>query len=205
MGNRLREARQDAYRKVILDAAERVFADHGYDAARVQNVAEAADVSVGTIYGVFGSKAELFNVVLTLRLDEVTSKAAAAASAACTVPEQISDGLDAYITYLLEFPDFLRIHLREHAWGLGPTRASSSQLSAWRQGLALLAMMLERGIEAGVIVEGDPKLLARSLVAIQQVYLAEWVDTGMTTPAAEVAAQLHGLFRQMFCVDRGAA
>ena len=78
VGTTLKQVRQHAYRKVILDAAERVFADYGYDAARVQTIAAAAGASVGTIYGVFGSKAELFNAVLTLRLDDVTALASEA-------------------------------------------------------------------------------------------------------------------------------
>ena len=203
MGNTLKQARQHAYRKVILDAAERVFADNGYDAARVHTIAEAAGASVGTIYGVFGSKAELFNAVLTLRLDHVTAKAAEAAAGGDTVIDQIERGLDAYIVYLLEYPDFLRIHLHQHAWGLGPNRASTAQLSAWRLGLDLLASMLARGIDDGVVIAEEPLLLARSLVAIQQVYLAAWVDGGMETPPHEVAARLRELFRLTFCIDRG--
>jgi len=203
VGTTLKQVRQHAYRKVILDAAERVFADYGYDAARVQTIAAAAGASVGTIYGVFGSKAELFNAVLTLRLDDVTALASEAASGGGTVIEQIERGLDAYIVYLLEYPDFLRIHLHEHAWGLGPNRASEAQLSAWRLGLDLLANMLERGINDGVIIAEEPLSLARSLVAIQQVYLAAWVDGGMETPPRQVAARLRALFRLMFCVDRG--
>ncbi len=53
------------------------------------------------------------------------------------------------------------------------------------------------------MIEGEPLLLARSLVAIQQVHLARWVETGMDMPAAEVAARLRRTFRAMFC--RGAS
>ena len=34
-------------------------------------------------------------------------------------------GMDAYIGFMLEHPNFLRIHLREHPWGLGPTRGGA--------------------------------------------------------------------------------
>jgi AcrR family transcriptional regulator len=39
---RLVEARRALYREAIVEAAERVFAEHGYDAARVQAIAKAA-------------------------------------------------------------------------------------------------------------------------------------------------------------------
>ena len=77
----LKEARQKAYRQVILSAAERVFANYGFEAAKIQMIAEEADVSVGTIYSVFGSKSELFGVVLTHRLPELLPAKAEWASA----------------------------------------------------------------------------------------------------------------------------
>jgi AcrR family transcriptional regulator len=55
----------------MVAAAERVFADRGFEAAKIQAISDEAGVSVGTIYGVFGSKSELFSVVLTHRLPEL--------------------------------------------------------------------------------------------------------------------------------------
>ncbi|MBC7174203.1 MAG: helix-turn-helix transcriptional regulator, partial [Polyangiaceae bacterium] len=38
------------YRELILDSAEEVFAEHGFDAARMQDVAGRAGVSTRTVY-----------------------------------------------------------------------------------------------------------------------------------------------------------
>lgn len=204
MGPSLKQARQLAYRSLILEAAESVFADYGYDAARVQTIAEAAGTSVGTIYGVFGSKAELFHAVLALRLEDVTTGAAAAFSeGGDDLIEQLEKGLDAYVLFLLEHPAFLRIQLHETAWGLGPSRASEAQISGWRFGLDLLAEILARGVEAGLLIPEEPRLMARSLVATQQVYLADWVERGMVESPQEVAARLRTLFRLLFRIERG--
>ena len=46
----LREARSGAYRAVVRAAAERVFAESGFAGTRVEQIAKAANVSVGTIY-----------------------------------------------------------------------------------------------------------------------------------------------------------
>lgn len=48
----------------ILEAAFAVFKEHGYAAARVEDVAERVGVSKGTIYVYFPSKAELFKEVV---------------------------------------------------------------------------------------------------------------------------------------------
>jgi TetR/AcrR family transcriptional regulator, fatty acid metabolism regulator protein len=42
-------------RRLLLDAAVRVFARNGYDAARVGDIAEEAGVAYGLLYHYFGS------------------------------------------------------------------------------------------------------------------------------------------------------
>src|SRR3954469_14758056 len=48
----------------VLDAAARVFADYGYEGARVAQIAKEADLSVGAIYNHYQSKAELLAAVV---------------------------------------------------------------------------------------------------------------------------------------------
>ncbi len=198
----LQEARRKAYRQVILEAAEPVFADFGFEAAKIQTVADKAGVSVGTIYSVFGSKSELFSVVLTHRLPELLDISRAAAVNASSALESLLEGIDAYIIYLLEHPNFLQIHLREHAWGLGPTRASAEQLAGWREGLDLQAAVLQAAMDEGIVIQEEPHRLARSITAVHQVQLWDWVENGMTEPVPDVATRLRQLFLQMFCTDK---
>ncbi len=198
----LQEARKKAYRQVIVDAAERVFADRGFEGTKIQSIAEEAGVSVGTIYGVFGSKSELFSVVLTHRLPELLDLTRQAAIDASTNLEKLTEGLNAYIVYMLEHPEYLQIHLREHAWGLGPTRATAEQLSTWREGLELEATILKSAIDDGIVIDEDPHRLARCITAVHQVQLWDWVEQGMKEPPEQVAERIRKLFKQMFCVEK---
>lgn len=54
-----REQAAVATRNAILDAAEELFAAHGYARITIVRVAEAADVAANTVYATFGSKAAL--------------------------------------------------------------------------------------------------------------------------------------------------
>ena len=58
-------------RAAILDAAERLFAERGYDATSLTEVGAAAGVSRGTPGYFFGSKAELYRAVLDRAFAEV--------------------------------------------------------------------------------------------------------------------------------------
>ncbi|MCC3327315.1 TetR/AcrR family transcriptional regulator [Nocardia abscessus] len=61
--------RSDATRQALLRAARDEFARYGLAGARVDRIAEAAGVNKERIYGLFGSKDKLFDVILidTLR------------------------------------------------------------------------------------------------------------------------------------------
>lgn len=52
-----RSEHAEATRRRVLEAAVRLFTEHGYHSTRIESIATAADVSVETIYKRFGSKA----------------------------------------------------------------------------------------------------------------------------------------------------
>ncbi|MBN1937651.1 MAG: TetR/AcrR family transcriptional regulator [Anaerolineae bacterium] len=60
-----RRQRQITRRKrEILDAAARIFAEKGYDAATTREIAEAADLAEGTLYNYYGGKREILLAIL---------------------------------------------------------------------------------------------------------------------------------------------
>jgi AcrR family transcriptional regulator len=59
----------------ILDAALSVFAEHGIDAAKLEEIAARAGVSKGTIYLYFASKEELFREVVRQRVGPAIANA----------------------------------------------------------------------------------------------------------------------------------
>lgn len=53
----------------VLDAAQRVFHEHGYEAASVQDLVDATGLSRSSLYGAFGDKHGLFLAVLDRYVD----------------------------------------------------------------------------------------------------------------------------------------
>ena len=58
----------------ILDAAERLFVEHGFEATSVRSLTSAAGVNLAAVNYHFGSKEELFQAVLTRRLDPMNQE-----------------------------------------------------------------------------------------------------------------------------------
>ena len=131
----------------------------------------------------------------------ILEASAAAAEAAAGPAEMLIAAVGAYVDFFVGHPDYLRIHLRGgHAWGLaGAGSRSHSQAHAWEEGIDLYAGIFERGVGAGVFHPGPPRLLARMMIAMQQVQLADWVERGMQQDPGDLVADVHAWVRRAFC------
>jgi AcrR family transcriptional regulator len=205
--SRLRDARQNMYQGLVLDAAETVFAEHGYEAAKVQSIAAAAGVSLATLYAAFPTKSDVYRAVHARRLGALLSAIDARAAGAAGPLELMFLGIDAYVEFHMRHPDYLRMHLQEgHAWATPGTLRSPEQLGAWTAGMQQVARAFEAGIRAGLYLDDEsPTLLARTMMAMHQVRLAEWVATGMKDSVEEVTQKMHRQFLRTFCRPEVAA
>ena len=113
-------------REAILDAGEEVFAEHGFDGARIDAIAKASGYNKSLIFQYFGDKLGLYAAVIR-RADDQTrtwqNEALSALSAA--EPDKSVDHLKdllrtyigEYFDYLVEHPRIMRIYNWEMAEG----------------------------------------------------------------------------------------
>ena len=94
-----RERERTARREAILDAAQELIAEQGYHGMRMDGVAEAAELSKGTLYLYFENKDALCAAVATRLLDVLLPFIEEAL-------EEASDGLDAVQRLLLKYYEF---------------------------------------------------------------------------------------------------
>lgn len=195
----VRRARHELYRAHILEAAESVFADHGFEAAKLQDISERAGLSMGTIYAVFAGKDELFRAILDERGRELLELVRAVAAEAQPPLAQLEALIAAYIDYFVSHPDFLRMHLRAGtSWVVSPEPDAESRARVWREVHEMQAAIFRRGIAEGVFVDDDPALLARLFSAMDQVLLADWVGGGMRESRDSLVARLEAIVARSF-------
>ena len=102
-------------RERILDAAETIFAKHGFFAAKVSDVAKEAGVADGTIYLYFKSKDELLISLFERRMEQLNA-ALKAAIAGKPPREQLRAFIRAYVQLVHDEPaatEVLTIELRQ--------------------------------------------------------------------------------------------
>jgi AcrR family transcriptional regulator len=67
----LREKQKASRTRRILDVAAELFQSVGYEAARIEDIAQAAELSVGTLYNYYENKAAILLAMVTLEVEEV--------------------------------------------------------------------------------------------------------------------------------------
>jgi AcrR family transcriptional regulator len=92
--------RPEVRRERLVEAATGVFAERGYEGARVEQIADAADVSPGLLYRHFEGKQELYTEILQLANRELMAHLTQAAAPDLPTPERVRRGLDAFFTFV---------------------------------------------------------------------------------------------------------
>jgi AcrR family transcriptional regulator len=105
----------EARREAILEAAERVFAERGYDGASIAHIARAAGTAKSVIYDHFASKAELHKAAVEARGKELQAHVAAAVAEKADerANERLRAGVDAYFRYVEAHPAAWNLLVRD--------------------------------------------------------------------------------------------
>jgi TetR/AcrR family transcriptional regulator len=152
-------------RAAILDSAERLFAELGYDATSLTQVGADAGVSRGTPGYFFRSKAELYQAVLDRSFAEVSEAVRAGrarALASNETPDTILAGaVSDYFDFLAARPNFVRLIEREALNG-GRLPEDVSHISAGQEALA--AISAELGLDPAP--SGEAAQLLLSVIAL---------------------------------------
>lgn len=100
--------RRERTRKAILDAAEQSFGELGYRYTRMDDVAEAADVAIGSIYSHFGNKDGLYLAVVEQAIELFGHYMQQAYQPEWSPLEEVLAAGDAYLRFHLEHPGAFR-------------------------------------------------------------------------------------------------
>lgn len=179
------EARKDARRRRLMDAATRMFGEHGYHAATVPMIVAEAKSSVGSFYMYFRNKEDIFAAVLEglgERIGEILTEADTCESNPLL---RIDRALESLFLFLTENPQEARILIIESS-GLSP-RLEKVRRAILEQQIEQTRMDLEASPEFFSV--GDPTVAAQCLVGAVFQVLCSWLEQSPEErmPAAEVA------------------
>ena len=152
-------------RDQLLAAARALFAQQGYDAVSIRKVAEAAQVNPAMIHYYFGSKAGLYEAMLTDTFRPLIERLGAVLTSDDN-PEALRNFFKLYMQTLGANPWMPPLILREVVADGGRLRGWFIQQFASKGG-GMLTRLIEREQNAGRIrADADPTLTALSMVSL---------------------------------------
>lgn len=100
--------RRARVREQLLDIAERAFTASSYQDVRMDDLAEQADISVGSIYGHFGSKDGLYLALSERAVEQMADYLGQGVRPEYSPLERVMACGDAYLRFHLEHPGLFR-------------------------------------------------------------------------------------------------
>jgi TetR/AcrR family fatty acid metabolism transcriptional regulator len=149
-------------RRVILDAAVRVFAAKGYHTSRVGDIAEEAGIAHGLLYHYFSSKEDVLRTIFRDSWSRLIAVLHGIEEAGGPAPEQLRRIAVVLLRSWRDDPDLVRVLVREVA----RSPHLSEQVDEVREAFLVIERVIARGQAEGSF---RPDLDAR---------LASWVVYG---------------------------
>lgn len=161
-------------RRVILEAAVRVFARQGFHTCRVSDIADEAGVAYGLVYHYFSSKEEILDTIFLERWD-VMLAAIAEVDASPRTPREKLHAIAAFIVDSYRHdPDLMKVIVVE------VTRAANTfgrtHLTKIREAYDQIAGIVARAQAAGVFREQiAPGFAALAFYGLIEQVLTGWI------------------------------
>lgn len=163
---------QEEKRRLLLEAAVRVFARKGYHAARVGDIAEEAGVAYGLLYHYFPSKEDVLRSVFRETWRELIDTIRSVEQAGDPPREQLRKVAEILLRSWRRDPDLVRVLVRE----IGRSPQVQTKVDELGQAFTAIERIVARGQREGVFRgDLDARLLSWIFYGGIEEILTGWV------------------------------
>lgn len=170
---RPREGSTESTRATLLSAAREAFASGGLEGARINDIAQRANINKQLVYHYFGSKEGLYIAVLEDVYSEIRQQEQQLELSALPAEEAMRRLVEFSFDYLAEHPDCVALLRDENAHQGRHLQDSSRVEEVNRPIIDLIDEILERGTADGVFRRGlDPLHVYLSIAGMSFFFFA---------------------------------
>ncbi|HXF97334.1 MAG TPA: TetR/AcrR family transcriptional regulator [Gaiellaceae bacterium] len=183
-------------RSRILEAAVRVFAEHGFHRARVGDIAEDAGVAHGLLYHYFASKEDVLRTIFVENWGRFLARLRAVEQAEQPAPEKLAGIAKILLRTWRNDPALVTVMVRDVA----RSPELQEQVAEVREAFAIVQRVIEQGQAEGDFRTGiDARLASWVFYGGLEEVLTGWVlgelpDSGEDVTRAEQVAIEIALF-----------
>lgn len=171
-----------ARRAQLVEVGRGVFAQRGYEATTVEEIAERAKISKPIVYEHFGGKEGLYAVIVDREVEHIVGRIVEAITTG-SARERVEQAVLAFLTYVEERKDGFAMLLRD-----APSSKRSGEMPALMYDLAdrVGDIFSEQFRKAGYDAKAAP-IYAHALVGMV-AFVGQWWTESRKAPSAETVA-----------------
>ncbi len=165
----MQEVRTQDKREDILDVAEKLFAEQGFEAISVREISKAADINIAMISYYFGSKEKLYEEVVNRKLfspDAIKKQIEALSS----YEDKLFIIVDAFMDRFFERRQFQNIIFREMAMNQRTVMADRIATQI-HQNFNFIADIIQKGIKHKEFKKVDVEMTVLTIIGIVRMYI----------------------------------
>ena len=176
-----------ARRAQLVEVGRSVFAERGYEATSVEEIAERARISKPIVYEHFGGKEGLYAVIIDREMEHIVSRITKAISSG-SPRERLEGAALAFLTYVKEQPDGFAVLTRDV-----PVSAASGGMSGLLNEMAdrVSKVFAAQFKSAGYDARTAP-VYAHALVGMV-TFVGQWWTETRKPPVEQVASHIAAL------------
>ncbi len=145
-------------RQQILVAAVKVFSQKGFHEAKVDEIAQLADVGKGTVYEYFSSKTELFQEMFKSGMQFYMSNLKNELKPGLSCREKLTRIAKLHLRFIAKYKDLARITMTEHTY-------FNEEFRKWiwenrTKKIELVEQIIKEGVKSGEFREVDSRVAA---------------------------------------------
>lgn len=196
-----RKERETAWRRSeVIEAAGRLFASKGFEATSLQEIAEASEFSIGTLYNFFENKEDLYFAVIEADMGALHAQAESAMLASEGPKAKLEAFVRIHFTHFQERKDVIRRFWQETGGGVWTVKER-----LWKRlhdgeclPVELLIPVFDEAKAIGQVQDVDSRELATVFHVTSLAYSIFWFQSGQETDLIPKAATVVRRFLEGF-------
>ena len=194
-----RRLEQAQRRSDIVRAASSIFGEKGYEGAQIAEIAKAAEVSLASVYSLFGGKEQLYQAVIEVAAESIREIVFDKVEPVPDPAERLLTLVDSLFDCFEQNRDLLRIYTRSTGglpWRMRSSMGDSS-VAIFERFTDWVATLARDAKQAGYLNGLEAEAFAMTLIGSITTTAAISIDRAPKRPLADAAPAVRAICKRI--------